>query len=64
MSETKRLGRRGLMTEKQYGGLGEQFEEKEHRMFGEHGFENTVQQVAQLETKLGLDDLSRFTAKP
>jgi hemerythrin-like domain-containing protein len=55
---------RSLMTPKQYDDLGEQFEDREHQLFGEHGFENIVGQVAHLETTLGLDDLSRFTAKP
>jgi hemerythrin-like domain-containing protein len=45
-----------------YRELGEQFEEKEHQLFGEHGFENTVADVARLEAVLGIDDLARFTA--
>jgi len=54
---------RSLVTARQFADLGEQFEEKEHQMFGEHGFEDIVGQVARLEVKLGLDDLSRFTAR-
>jgi hemerythrin-like domain-containing protein len=45
-----------------YRELGEQFEDKEHELFGEHGFESTVAEVARLETALGLGDLARFTA--
>jgi hemerythrin-like domain-containing protein len=45
-----------------YAELGEQFEDKEHRLFGEHGFENTVAEVARLEASLGIADLARFTA--
>ena len=44
-----------------YGELGEQFEDKEHELFGEHGFENTVAEVARLEQALGIADLARFT---
>jgi hemerythrin-like domain-containing protein len=44
-----------------YRELGEQFEDKEHELFGEHGFEKTVAEVARLETTLGIEDLSRFT---
>ncbi|HYQ41671.1 MAG TPA: hemerythrin domain-containing protein [Polyangiaceae bacterium] len=46
-----------------YQELGERFEENEHTIFGEHGFENTVAQVAQLESALGIDDLAQFTAR-
>lgn len=45
-----------------YRELGEQFEDKEHELFGEHGFENTVSEVARLETTLGIGDLATFTA--
>lgn len=47
---------------KGYAELGERFEENEHRLFGEGGFEKMVTQVAQLETELGIADLSQFTA--
>jgi hemerythrin-like domain-containing protein len=43
--------------------LGEQFEKEEDRLFGEEGFEKTVDQVAAIERQLGIHDLSRFTAK-
>src|SRR3954466_3842860 len=43
--------------------LGEQFEKEEDRLFGEEGFEKTVEQVAAIEKQLGIYDLSRFTAK-
>lgn len=45
-----------------YHELGERFEDKEHELFGEHGFESTVAEVAQLEAALDIGDLSRFTA--
>jgi hemerythrin-like domain-containing protein len=44
-----------------YRELGEQFEEKEHELFGQGGFENTVGEIARLETALGIGDLTRFT---
>ncbi|HJZ58436.1 MAG TPA: hemerythrin domain-containing protein [Gemmataceae bacterium] len=43
--------------------LGEQFEKEEDRLFGEDGFEKTVDQVAEIEKHLGIYDLSQFTAK-
>lgn len=45
-----------------YAELGEQFETKEHELLGQRGFEGTVGEVAALETALGINDLSRFTA--
>jgi hemerythrin-like domain-containing protein len=44
-----------------YRELGEQFEEREHRLFGEHGFQQVVGQVADLERALGIHDLASFT---
>jgi len=44
-----------------YRELGEQFEDKEHELFGEGGFEKTVAEVARLEGALGIGDLARFT---
>ena len=43
--------------------LGERFEKEEDRLFGEEGFEKTVEQVAGIEKQLGIYDLSQFTAK-
>lgn len=43
--------------------LGEQFEKEEDRLFGEEGFEKTVEQVAAIEKQLGIYDLAQFTAK-
>ena len=44
-----------------YRELGEQFEDKEHELFGEHGFEQFVAQVAQLEVAFGIANLAEFT---
>jgi hemerythrin-like domain-containing protein len=52
---------RSLIGGKAYHELGEKFEEDEHKRFGEHGFENTVTEVARLEAVLGIADLAKFT---
>jgi hemerythrin-like domain-containing protein len=44
-----------------YHELGEQFEAKEHELFGEHGFDEFVQKVAAMEKQLGIYDLESFT---
>ena len=44
-----------------YRELGDQFEDKEHELFGEHGFETVVGEVADLERALGIYDLASFT---
>src|SRR3954466_7025023 len=43
--------------------LGEQFEKEEDKLFGEEGFEKTVEQVAGIEKQLGIYDLAKFTPK-
>jgi hemerythrin-like domain-containing protein len=43
--------------------LGESFEDKEVELFGEGGFENIVAEVAGIEKRLGIFDLSRFTPR-
>jgi hypothetical protein len=43
--------------------LGEQFEEKEHQLFGEDGFEKAVDEVAAIEKQLGIYDLASFIPK-
>src|SRR4051812_4628942 len=43
--------------------LGEQFEKEEDRLFGEEGFEKTVDQVAAIEKQLGIFDLASFSPK-
>jgi hemerythrin-like domain-containing protein len=52
-----------LISAKQIKELGEQFEKEEDRLFGEEGFEKTVEQVAVIEKQVGIYDLSKFTAK-
>jgi hemerythrin-like domain-containing protein len=48
---------------KQLKDLGEQFEKEEDRLFGDEGFEKTVDQVAGIEKQLGIYELALFTAK-
>ena len=51
------------MTPKQLKDLGEQFEKEEDRLFGDEGFEKTVDKVAGIEKQLGIYDLAQFTPK-
>ena len=52
-----------LLSAKRIKDLGEQFEKEEDRLFGDEGFEKTVDQVAAIEKQLGIYDLARFTPK-
>jgi hypothetical protein len=54
---------RSLMTAKEFDEMGDRFEEREHQLFGAHGFENIAAQVAEFEKTLGIYELSQFTAK-
>lgn len=54
---------RRQMLQKEYEGLGDAFEEKEHRLFGKEEFETSVADVAKIEKELGIDGLSRFTPR-
>lgn len=53
---------RSLVSAHEYAALGEEFEDKEHALFGKEGFEGIVAEVSELERRLGLDDLAGFTA--
>ncbi|HEY4180934.1 MAG TPA: hemerythrin domain-containing protein [Kofleriaceae bacterium] len=53
---------RGLIgSDKAYAELGEEFEDKETQMLGDHGFEHAVAEVAKLEQAFGVDDLAKLT---
>jgi hemerythrin-like domain-containing protein len=52
-----------LVRGKAYEDLGEQFEDKEHALFGPQGFEGVVTEVEKLERALGIYDLAQFTPK-
>ncbi len=48
---------------KEFAELGDKFEDKEQKLFGQGGFEKIVEQVAGLENTLGIYDLAQFTPK-
>jgi hemerythrin-like domain-containing protein len=52
-----------IVSRQEYGALGEEFEKKEHQLFGKEGFEGMVEKVAAIEKELGIYDLSQFTPK-
>ena len=54
---------RGIVSRHEYAALGEDFEKKEHQLFGKEGFEGMVEKVAAIETELGIHDLSQFTPR-
>lgn len=52
---------RRVVTPKEFDALGEQFEDKEHELFGKEGFDGIVDKVGGLEKQLGTYDLDAFT---
>lgn len=54
---------RKIVSHHEYDSLGEDFEKKEHELFGEDGFETMVEKVAGIEKELGIYDLAQFTPK-
>ncbi|HEX9287735.1 MAG TPA: hemerythrin domain-containing protein [Thermoanaerobaculia bacterium] len=52
---------RGIVSSHEYASLGEDFEKKEHQLFGKEGFEGIVEKVAAIEKELGIYDLAKFT---
>ncbi len=52
---------RRIVSQNEYDSLGEEFEDQEHKLFGEDGFERYVAKVATLEVSLGINDLGLFT---
>jgi len=54
---------RKLVPGAEYDSLGEKFEEKEHELFGEDGFQAIVNKVAGIEKQLDIYDLVQFTPK-
>jgi hemerythrin-like domain-containing protein len=53
-----------MVSKHEYDSMGEDFEKKEHDLFGEDGFEVMVDKVAAIEKQLGIFELSQFTPKP
>lgn len=54
---------RKLVSKHEYDSLGEEFENNEHKLFGEGGFETMVNKVEEIEKGLGIYELSQFTPK-
>ena len=52
---------RTVVSKNAFDALGEDFEKKEHQLFGEDGFETIVDRVASIERALGIYDLAQFT---
>ena len=50
-----------IVSAHEYASLGEDFERKEHQLFGKAGFEGIVEKVAAIEKDLGIYDLAKFT---
>jgi hemerythrin-like domain-containing protein len=54
---------RGIVSQHEFDALGEDFERKEHELFGKEGFEGEVEKVAGIEKQLGIYELAQFTPK-
>jgi hemerythrin-like domain-containing protein len=54
---------RKLVSKHEYDSLGEEFEDNEHKLFGEGGFEMMVEKVAAIEKSLDIYELTQFTPK-
>jgi hemerythrin-like domain-containing protein len=54
---------RSLVSAHEYDAMAEDFEKKEHQLFGEDGFELMVKRVAGLEQQIGISDLAQFTPR-
>jgi hemerythrin-like domain-containing protein len=52
-----------VVSRSEYDALGEDFEKREHQLFGKEGFEGMVPRVAEIEKQLGIYDLSQFTPR-
>jgi hemerythrin-like domain-containing protein len=52
-----------IVPRREYDALGEDFEKKEHELFGKEGFEGIVDKVAAIEKTLGIYELAQFTPR-
>jgi hemerythrin-like domain-containing protein len=52
---------RSIVSENEFDALGEEFEKKEHELFGKEGFEGVVAEIGEIEKKLGIYELAQFT---
>jgi len=52
-----------VVSTNEYDAMADEFEKKEHELFGEDGFEKMAARVAQLEQRMGIHDLGQFTPR-
>lgn len=52
---------RSVVSANEFDSMADDFEKDEHKKFGEDGFETMVHRVADLEKKLGINNLAQFT---
>lgn len=54
---------RNVVSEEEFEEMGEKFEDREHQLFGEGGFEKMVGKVSVIEKLIAIEDLSQYTPK-
>jgi len=54
---------RDIVSGHEFDAIGDEMEKREHEHFGDDGFEKAVAQVAELEKKVDLCDLTQFTPR-
>ncbi len=54
---------RSIVSPREFDELGEKFEDREKELFGKEGFEKMVESVGEIEKKLGINELSKYTPK-
>ena len=52
---------RDIVSKHEFESMGDDFEKREHQLFGKGGFEVFVDSVGEIEKKLGIYDLGQFT---
>ena len=52
---------RDIVSKHEFDAMGEDFEKREHQLFGQGGFEVFVDRVSEIEKKLGIYELAQFT---
>jgi hemerythrin-like domain-containing protein len=53
-----------IVSKHEYDAMGEDFEKREHQMFGEAGFEGMVEKIGAIEKQIGINELAQFTPRP
>lgn len=54
---------REIVKAKDFDEMGDKFEDREHKLFGDQGYEKMVEKVAGIEKLLAMEDLTLFTPK-